>query len=138
LSRDAVLFACARLNTVVSGTGHPDHRPRQERAIGLICNSEDLRRINAFAAVRPGGDLPMIFFRGQLLELMRWAVRCCPAIPDDGTTLNNPTARTRPALRGAAGGRGNPEDTASSAWRHGRRDRQGPRAATAHRALDPE
>ena len=40
LGRDAVLMACARLNTVVSGTGHPDHKPRQERAIGLICNEE--------------------------------------------------------------------------------------------------
>ena len=95
LGRDAVLMACARLNTVVSGTGHPDHKPRQERAIGLICNEEDLRRINAFAKARPGGDLPTVFFRGQILELMRWAVRCCPVLPDDGTTFNDPAARTR-------------------------------------------
>jgi hypothetical protein len=95
LSRDAVLLACARLNTAVSGTGHPDHKPRQERGIGLICNGEDLRRINAFAKARPGGDLPTVFFRGQLLELMRWAVRCCPVIPDDGTAFNDPAARTR-------------------------------------------
>jgi hypothetical protein len=45
-------MACARLNTVVSSTGHPDHKPRQERAIGLACNEEDLRRINAFAKTR--------------------------------------------------------------------------------------
>jgi len=95
LSRDAVLLACARLNTVVSGTGHPDHKPRQERAIGLICNHEDLRRINAFAAARPGGGLPTVFFRGQILEFMRWAARCCPTIPDDGTALNDPAERTR-------------------------------------------
>jgi hypothetical protein len=95
LSRDAVLLACARLNTVVSGTGHPDHKPRQERAIGLICNEEDLRRINAFTKARPDGDLPTVFFRGQILELMRWAVRCCPVLPDDGTTFNDPAARTR-------------------------------------------
>ncbi len=95
LGRDAVLLACARLNTVVSGTGHPEHKPRQERAIGLISNEEDLRRINAFAKARPGGDLPTVFFRGQILELMRWAVRCCPAIPDDGTAFNDPAARAR-------------------------------------------
>ncbi len=94
LSRDAVLLACARLNTVVSGSGYPDHKPRQERAIGLICNDEDLRRINAFAATRPGGDPPTVFFRGQILELMRWAVRCCAAIPDNGTAFNDPAART--------------------------------------------
>ncbi len=71
LSRDAVLLACARLNTVVSGTGHPDHKPRQERAIGLICNKEDLHRINAFAKARPGGDLPTVFFRGPLRSSAR-------------------------------------------------------------------
>ncbi len=42
LSRDAVLVACARLNMVVSGSGHPDPKPRQERAIDLICREEDL------------------------------------------------------------------------------------------------
>ena len=95
LSRDAVLLACAQLNTVVSGSGHPDHKPRQERAIGLICNADDLHRINAFAKAQPNGDLPTVFFRGQLLELMRWAVRCCPILPDDNTTFKDPAARTR-------------------------------------------
>jgi hypothetical protein len=52
LSRDAVLVACARLNTVVSGTGDPDTKVRQERAIGLVCSGEDLQRINAFAQTR--------------------------------------------------------------------------------------
>lgn len=94
LSRDAVLVACARLNTVVSGTGDPDTKVRQERAIGLICSSEDLQRINAFAQTRPPGDLPIVFFRGQLLELMRWAVRCCPATPD-AKALDDPAARRR-------------------------------------------
>jgi hypothetical protein len=95
LSRDVALLACARLNTVVSGTGHPDPKPRQERAVGLICNEEEVRRVNAFAKARPGGDLPTVFFRGQILELMRWAVRCCPAVPDDGTAFNEPAARAR-------------------------------------------
>jgi hypothetical protein len=94
LSRDVVLVACARLNTVVSGTGDPDTKVRQERAIGLICSSEDLQRINAFAQTRPPGDLPIVFFRGQLLELMRWAVRCCPATPD-AKALDDPAARSR-------------------------------------------
>jgi hypothetical protein len=64
LGRDAVLIACARLNTVVSGTGVPDIKARQERAIGMICSGEDLRRINEFARGRPSGDLPIVFFRG--------------------------------------------------------------------------
>jgi hypothetical protein len=95
LGRNAVLLAGARLNMVVNGTGNPDLEPRQARAIGLICDLEDLRQIRAFAATRPGNDFPIVFFRGQILELMRWAVRCCPAIPDDGTTFNDPAARKR-------------------------------------------
>lgn len=95
LSRDAVLFACAHLNAVVSGTGHPEHKPRQERAIGLICSVEDLKRINAFTVQHPGGTIPTVFFRGQLLELMRWAVRYCPVIPDDSAIFTDPAARSR-------------------------------------------
>jgi hypothetical protein len=94
LGRDAVLVACARLNTVVSGTGVPDIKARQERAIGMICSDDELRRINAFAQTRPPGDLPIVFFRGQILELMRWAVRCCPATPG-AETLDDPAARSR-------------------------------------------
>jgi hypothetical protein len=93
LGRDAVLLACARLNMVVNGTGNPDLKPRQARAIRLLCDPEDLSRINAFAATRPGGHVPVVFFRGQILELMRWAVRCCPAIPDDGMVFSDPAAR---------------------------------------------
>lgn len=94
LGRDAALVACARLNTVVSGTGLPDIKARQERAIGMICSDQDLHRINEFARNRPSGDFPVVFFRGQLLELMRWVVRCCPATA--GTeSLDEPAARSR-------------------------------------------
>lgn len=94
LGRDAVLVACARLNTVVSGTGVPDIKERQQRAINMICSGEDLDRINAFARTRPSGDLPVVFFRGQLLELMRWAVRCCDAAVG-AESLEDPAGRSR-------------------------------------------
>jgi hypothetical protein len=64
LGRDAVLLACARLNMVVNGTGNPDLKPRQARVSRLLCDPEDLSRINAFAATRPGGHVPVVFFRG--------------------------------------------------------------------------
>jgi hypothetical protein len=34
-----------------------------------------------------------VFFRGQLLELMRWVARYCKNLPDDGNTFNDPTRR---------------------------------------------
>jgi hypothetical protein len=95
LPRDAVLYACAHLNVVVTGTGHPDIKPRQEKAISLMCTGDDLRRINEFAASHPGSNPLSLFFRGQLLELMYWAVRYCPVIPDDGTVFKDQAGRTR-------------------------------------------
>ena len=95
LSRDAVLLACGRLNTIVSGIGDPDPKPRQERAIRLMCSPEDLRRINAFAEAHPESGLPNVFFRGQLLELMRWAVRYCLPTPGEDLLFNDPAARTQ-------------------------------------------
>jgi hypothetical protein len=87
--------SCARLNMVVNGSGNPDLETRQARASGLICDPVDLSRIRVFAATRPGHDFPIVFFRGQILELVRWAVRCCPAIPDDGTAFSDPAPRKR-------------------------------------------
>jgi hypothetical protein len=80
LSRDAVLLACARLNTVVSGPGQPDHKPQQERAIGLICDGNNLRRINAFTAAHPGSGLPSVFFRGAAsrIDALGRALLPCP------------------------------------------------------------
>ncbi|WP_206736848.1 hypothetical protein [Bradyrhizobium guangzhouense] len=72
----------------------PDIKERQQRAINMICSGEDLDRINAFARTRPSGDLPVVFFRGQLLELMRWAVRCCDAAVG-AESLEDPAGRSR-------------------------------------------
>ena len=44
----------------------------------MMCTAEDLRRINAIPKAYPGSGEPTVFFRGQLLELMRWAARLRP------------------------------------------------------------
>ncbi|WP_027556015.1 hypothetical protein [Bradyrhizobium sp. Cp5.3] len=91
--RDALLVACARLNAIVGGTGKPDTLARQQRAIGMICGADDLRRINEFARTRPPGDVPVVFFRGQLLELMRWVARFCA--PTNGIESFDESAKSR-------------------------------------------
>ena len=45
---------------------------------------------------RPGGD-----FRSRILEMMRWAVRCCHVIPDDDGAFNE-SGRAHPAASGHA------------------------------------
>ncbi|MGY4512115.1 hypothetical protein [Bradyrhizobium sp. USDA 3650] len=94
LSRDDTLFHCARLNIIVSGPGDFEVKPRQEQAISFACNSDQLARINAFAR-RRGGGLPVVFFTGQLRELMRWASRYCKNRPDDGTSFEDPALRSQ-------------------------------------------
>ena len=64
---------------------------------------------------------------------------CLPEqVRSKGDTDVQAQSQTRPALGRAAGGRGNPEDTASSARRDRCRVRKGSQATTAHRALGPQ
>jgi len=95
LSRDDTLFQCARLNTIISGPGDSDIKPRQEQALSQICSQEHIDRINDFAWRHKMSGPPVVFFRGQLLELMRWAARHCRNLPNDGTTYEDAAFRER-------------------------------------------
>ncbi|WP_029083767.1 hypothetical protein [Bradyrhizobium sp. th.b2] len=95
LSRDDTLFMCARLNIIVSGSGDFEVKSRQQQAIDSICSSEQIARINAFSLRPTGSGLPIVFFAGQLRELMRWASRHCKNLPGDGTTYANASQRER-------------------------------------------
>jgi len=95
LSRDDVLFHCARINRLVSGPGDFDVEGRRQHALNTLCTEEIIGRINDFARRHPGAGRPMVFFRGQLLELMRWAARHCRNLPGDGETFADPGVRRR-------------------------------------------
>lgn len=95
LSRDDTLIHCARLNTLVSGPGGYDFKGRQQRALQVLCTNEQIDRINAFARKFPRAEAPTIFFRGQVLELMRWTARHCRNLPNDGTTFTSAETRSQ-------------------------------------------
>jgi hypothetical protein len=95
LSRDDTLFQCARINTIVSGSGDFENTPRQQQAAGMLCNQEQIGRINDFARRHKTSGPPLIFFRGQMLELMRCAATHCQNLPADGTTYTDPAFRER-------------------------------------------
>jgi hypothetical protein len=95
LSRDDTLFHAARINTLISGHGDFDVKPRQQQALSLFCTSEQIDRINDFARRHKTSGPPAVFFRGQLLELMRWAARYCKNLRGDGTTYDDPAFRER-------------------------------------------
>jgi hypothetical protein len=94
LSRDDTLFICARVNTLVCGVG-ADLTNGQRRAIEFICSREEIGKIYAFASSHGGIDRVLVFFRGQLLELIRWVAKYCVNLPNDGNTFENPHVRSR-------------------------------------------
>jgi hypothetical protein len=76
LSRDDTLFYAARLNTLISGPGDFDTRGRQQQALNHLCTTRQIEAINEFIRSRgPAAGPVTVFFRGQILELMRWTAR---------------------------------------------------------------
>src|ERR1700680_135306 len=65
------------------------------RACGWICSQQHLHRLAAFAPQHGGLARIAVFFRGQLLEMMRRAARHCRNLPGDGETFNDERVRDR-------------------------------------------
>jgi hypothetical protein len=95
LSRDDTLLICARLNAMVTGFSMQSNAERQRRACGWICSRQTLHRLDAFARRHGGLDRVLVFFRGQLLEMMRHAALHCRNLPGDGETFNDERVRNR-------------------------------------------
>jgi hypothetical protein len=95
MKRDDVLLQCAYANALISGfdPAFGEDR-RQAAAIRALCAPGDIARINALP--RPiGRGTPNIFFRGQLLQLMRMAAQSCDSAPGTGADFVDPEARSR-------------------------------------------
>jgi hypothetical protein len=95
LSRTDTLFWCARVNLIVSGPGPEDRKTRQQKAFNTLLTREEIEAINRVAAEHGGADHVQVFFRGQLLEMIRWAARYSVDQPGDGETFNDPVVRRR-------------------------------------------
>jgi hypothetical protein len=95
LTRDDTLLICARINAMVTGFSTLGDAERQQRACGWICSQHHLHRLDAFARQHGGLDRVVVFFRGQLLEMMRQAALHCRNLPGDGETFNDERIRDR-------------------------------------------
>jgi hypothetical protein len=95
LSRDETLCCCALINRIVSGSGTEDIKVRQERAINLVLNDDERKKVNEFWKKGRWKVPPTFFFRGQLLELVRWVSKHCKNLPDDGQTFGDAGTRSR-------------------------------------------
>lgn len=95
LSRTDTLFWCARLNLVISDSSNVDHLTRQQFGLNQFLATEEISAVNDFARRHRGTQRVEIFFRGQLLELLRWVALYCHGRPGDGTTFEDPEIRRK-------------------------------------------
>ena len=93
LSLTETLFWCARLNLVISDPSEHDHIKKQQFAVNKFLTADEIGAVNDF--VRRQGDIRKvtIFFRGQILELVRWVTLWCEDQPGDGTTFEDEEVR---------------------------------------------
>lgn len=93
LSLTDTLFWCSRLNLVISNPANPDHLANQQYALDIFFQPAERDRINQFAKAHGGAKRVTVFFRGQLLELIRWASLYCVDQEEDGITFNREEVR---------------------------------------------
>ncbi len=89
LNRDDALLMCGFLNCVTSGSGPTEDLERQRNAYSALFTPDDAAKIDAFIAEHRAANRITLFFRGQLLELMRWVARYANADPGDGQTFSS-------------------------------------------------
>ncbi len=95
ISLTDALFWCARLNLIVTNPLENDHIKRQQTAIDLFLTSEEIKKVNEFALEKGDATKITVFFRGQLLELLRWILLYCHNHPNDGKTFEDPNIRRK-------------------------------------------
>ena len=72
----ALRLICIANRTLAAPTLE-DWKPRQQRLLNWLASQEDIERINWFWREKEGAPMAP-FFRGQMLELFRWALLFCP------------------------------------------------------------
>jgi hypothetical protein len=72
----ALSVVCIANRELAAPTGEK-RRARQQRLLTWLATQEDIERINWFMRGKPGAPL-FPFFRGQMLELLRWILLFCP------------------------------------------------------------
>ena len=91
---DTILW-CARLIRAVTDPSGRTHSERQSSVVIPLLTEEQRARINEIARQRRGAERTTVFFRGQLLELLRWVCLLCEDQPVDGQTFEDPEVRRR-------------------------------------------
>lgn len=92
LSLTDSLFWCARLNLIISDP-EANQITKQQAGLSQFFTTEEIEKVNDYARKNGGAERITIFFRGQILELIRWIAVFCNDFPEDGTTFEDPEVR---------------------------------------------
>src|SRR5437879_7222959 len=90
LSLTDTLFWCARLNLIVSNPVISNHVVKQQYGLNAIFTPDEISKINNFVEEHDSAANVAVFFRSQLLELLRWVCLFCKDHPNDGVTFDDP------------------------------------------------
>ncbi|MHB9109670.1 MAG: hypothetical protein ACYDCO_21680 [Armatimonadota bacterium] len=95
LSRTDTLLWCGRLNSIISNPFNTNHANNQRIAGGLFLTEEQAKRASEVIIKREGIERNTLFFRGQLLELIRICSIVSVDSDQDGRTYEDPLVRER-------------------------------------------
>lgn len=93
LSRTDTLLWCARLNLLMGHPTREDPRDVQRHCVWVFFKADEAARLDRVAQNYGGPEHITVFFRGQLLELLRWTSLFSKDKPGDGTTFDDPSVR---------------------------------------------
>lgn len=88
LSLTDAIFWCARLNLIVSNPNNTDHFGKQAYCIRTLLPESEFQRI-VYRRISNEEKLLTVFFRSQLLELIRWICLWCNDHNGDGNTFSD-------------------------------------------------
>lgn len=87
LSKTDSIFWCARLNIVLSSTALTQNE-KQQFCVSQLLSAEDIKILND-AVTKKGKKSALLFFRRQILELLRWILLYCNDSDNDGNTFED-------------------------------------------------
>lgn len=94
LSRDDALFWVARLNLILSNPNVYEPLEKQRYCVSILeLPPIATKRLDDFVWKNGGPDRVTVFFRAQLLELVRWILVLCDNHPTDGITFDQKESR---------------------------------------------
>jgi hypothetical protein len=93
LSRTDSIFRCSRINMMITQP-EMSRFDGQHAVASFLMSTSEIDALNKAVSLRGSGRGSIIFFRGQILEFLRWITLCCTDHPNDGVTFESPDLRT--------------------------------------------